>query len=266
MNDNISVKVVFVTPDMARAFLANNPRNRNLNLRSVTTLARAIRNKEWQLNGEAAKISRNGDVLDGQHRFAAIIEAGQGIEMVLVEGLEPETQDTMDSGRKRSTADVFRINGHGNANVLASVTRRAVQWEAGNLKFSNTVQNTTAELKVFLEKNPTLHRSAEIGTTTNTAFADANATVTGTAHHILHNVDQDTAALFFARLKSGAELGVDDPILTLRTRLTRNRTTAKHVPFHLGVALYIRAWNAMREGRTLQVIIHTADEPMIRPI
>lgn len=262
----IKTTIQVVDPERAAELLKSNHQNRNMTSRTVTTLARAMRNGEWTLNGEAIKLAEDGTVLDGQHRLAACVESGVPFETLVVEGLPNEAQNTMDSGRKRTTADMFRINGEGNANVLAATTRRAFQWDAGNLKFANTVTPTTTELWNFKEAHPSLRRSAEVGVSTNTAFGDAGATVTATAHHILHGIDQDTAAVFFARLKTGAGLNEEDPVLTLRNRLTRNRVTGKAVPFHLSLAFYIRAWNAVREGRSLSVIIHTADEPMVLPV
>lgn len=253
-------KLIDVTE--AAALLKRNTRNRNLNAKVVATLTRALANGEWAVNGEAIKISEEGDVLDGQHRLAAIVQSGIPMETLVISGLPVATQDTMDAGRRRTTADVMKINGEDNANVLASVAKRAWQWNQGNTRFTTTSLPTTAEVRATLDKHPVLRRSAEMGVRVNRGYRPANATVTGTAHFLFSDVDQDTTAKFFARLASGAELGEDDPILTLRTRLLRDQVTSKAIPFHQNVAYYIRAWNAVREGRTLAVIIQTAADPL----
>lgn len=262
----MKVSIIDVSPEQAAAWLKSNTRNRNLNARLVADYARQMADGRWHLNGEAVKISEDGVLLDGQHRLAAIVASGFSIEMLVVEGLPSETQDTMDSGRKRTVADVFSINGEGNANVLASVARRAWMWDRGNHKFSNLGSPSAGELSETLERYPSLRRSAEIGVRINSSFRPASATVTGTAHHILTMVSEGDAAEFFARLETGASLKSGHPVLTLRERLVRDRLGVKKVPFHLGVALYVRAWNAVREDRDLMKIQHTAEEPMVLPV
>lgn len=262
----MKVEIMTVTPERASAWLANNHRNRNLNQKTVADLARVMTTGEWALNGEAVKISVDGQLLDGQHRLAAIIESGVSVQMLVVTDLLSWTQDTMDTGRKRTTADVFAIHGEGNTNVLAAVTKRAWMWEQGNHKFANFSTPSTLELIEMLERFPTLRRSAEIGVRVNQEYRAAGASVTGTAHHILHRVDESDAVEFFARLGNGAELPLDHPILTLRRRLQRDRDTGKRHVFHATLGLYIRTWNAIREGRTLGQLIQPPEANMPKPI
>jgi hypothetical protein len=262
----VESKILEVTPEMAAGWLKNNPRNRNLNAKVVDDLARAILQGNWALNGEAIKLSSDGQLLDGQHRLSAIVKSGATVEMLVVTGLEPWTQDTMDTGRKRTTADVLAIHGEGNTNVLAAVTKRVWMLEQGNHKFANFSSPSTLELMETLERFPTLRRSTEIGVRVNSEYRAAGASVTGTAHHILHRVDESDAAEFFARLGTGAELPLEHPLLTLRRRLQRDRDTSKRYVFHATLGLYIRTWNAIREDRTLGQLIQPPEANMPMPV
>lgn len=263
----MKVRIMTVTPEMASVWLKNNPRNRNLNTKTVDDLARAMAAGEWALNGEAVKLSVHDQLLDGQHRLAAVVKSGVAVDMLVVTGLENWTQDTMDTGRKRTTADVFAIHGESLTNVLAAVAKRAWMWEQGNHKFANYSTPSTLELMEMLEQFPSLRRSAEVGVRVNHSYRAAGASVTGTAHHILHRVDQDAAAEFFAKVSSGAGLEPEEhPILTLRKRLQRDRDQNKRYVFHVGVGLYIRTWNAYREGRTLNQIIQPPEASMPMPV
>lgn len=259
---------MIVTPVLAAEWLRLNTKNRNLNARLVNDYARDIANGKWVYNGEAIKRAADGTLLDGQHRLAAIVQSGTTLELLVVEGLDASAQDTMDSGRKRTTADVFSIHGETNVNVLASIARRVWLWDAGNLKFASTQRPSTAELKDVVDKYPSLRRSADIGTRTNHAYRPASATVSGTVHHIVSQIPdaQADVAEFFARMANGADLSNGHPILTLRNRLLRDKSAAKNVPFHQGVGLFFRAWNAYREDRSITMVIHTAEEPMIKPV
>lgn len=262
----MKIDIVNVGPDEAKAYLGANTHNRNMNLKMVAAYARDMKSGAWKANGETVKICEDGRVLDGQHRFAAIVMAGITLELIVISDLPAESQETMDLGRKRTAADALVLRGETNTNVLASVARRVCMWESGNQRFTNNPQPTAAEIIDTLERFPSIRRSADVGTGTNHSYRAANATVTGTAHHILHHVDQDAAAEFFAMLRTGAKLDVDHPVLTLRNRLQRDRDISKSVPFYVNVAYYLRAWNAYRKGQTLTQIIQTADSLIPKPL
>lgn len=262
----MKTSIVTVTPELARVWLKQNDGNRNLNAKTVSAYARAMRRGDWMANGESIKFDSSGRLLDGQHRLAALIEADLSHELLVIEGLSSAAQDTMDSGRKRTTADALSIHGMGNANVLSAVARRAWMWDRGNYKFVNTEIPTTSEVMETIDKYPSLERSAEIGTRTNNSYRPAGATVTGVAHHLFHQMDEGAAAEFFAQLGTGAGLDDGHPVLTLRNRLVRDKVAGKVLTTPLALAYFIRSWNAVREYRTLAVIVHTAAEPMPMPV
>jgi hypothetical protein len=139
-------------------------------------------------------------------------------------------------------------------------------WNQGNYKFSNITAPSTGEILDLITLYPGLRRSADIGQRISTSFRAANASVTGVAHHILGLIDPALAPEFFAQLETGAGLEDGHPVLTLRDRLVRDKVTMKRSPFHQSVAFHFRAWNAVREGRPLTRIIHTAEEPMVLPV
>lgn len=257
-----------ITPELAAKLLQTNTRNRNLNAKTVAAYARAMARGDWMVNGEPFyKMDSDYRLADGQHRLAAVVQAGVTIRgMLVVTGLDPRAQDTMDSGRKRTAADALSIHGMGNANVLSAVARRVWMWDRGNYKFTNTESPSTAEVLEVLSAYPSLARSAEVGTRTNGHYRPAGATVTGVAHHLFHSVEEGLTAEFFAQLATGAGLTEGHPVLTLRSRLVRDKVMGKALTTPLALAYYIRCWNALREDRPLSVIVHTAAEPMPMPV
>jgi len=262
----MKVEILAVTPAMAEAWLKNNPRNRTVSEKLIKAYARDMSEGNWVLNGEAVKVSETGQLLDGQQRLAAVVLAGTTIPMVVVSGLPRQAQDTMDMGRKRSLGDVFAIHGENNYNQLAAITRRAWMWDAGNYRFTTKETPTAQELQATLEKFPSLRRSAEVATRTFVSFRPSSAASTGTAHHILNMVSESDAAEFFARFAVGADLPKDHPILTLRNRLMTDSAARKNNPFHVRVALFIRAWNALREGRELSRLVQGPNDDMPMPV
>lgn len=100
-----------VTPDMARVYLAANETNRPISRSAVNRLKSILAAGEWRYNGEAIKFSKEGKLLDGQHRLTAIAESDVSAELMVVTDLQPEAFATLDQGRKRSGGDVLHVRG-----------------------------------------------------------------------------------------------------------------------------------------------------------
>lgn len=260
------VTIIDVTPAMAAKWLQQNTQNRPISVDRVEKYARDMAAGEWALNGEAVKRALDGTLLDGQQRLTALVKADVTVPMVVVEDLLPEVQDTMDQGRARTVADSLGIHGIKNAPVVASVGRRAWQWDQGNYKFSSQTSPTPAEIRAYIKAHETVHRSAEMAAQVRSSFRVAKQSVVGTAHHVLLGISPDDAALFFAQMTNGAGLEQGHPVLTLRNRFLTDKITGKRNPFHQDVALIFRAWNGVREGRSMARILHTAEEGMIQPL
>lgn len=120
----METKVIELTPSIAKGFLANNSNNRRVRKEQVAKYANDISNGNWLLNGETIKIAENGEVLDGQHRMLAVIKAGKSIVTLLAYGLPNNVFTTIDTGKPRSSSDVFYIDGINNStNVSSAVSK-----------------------------------------------------------------------------------------------------------------------------------------------
>lgn len=263
--DGPVAQTVAVTPALAATWLQRNNHNRNLRPRAVTDYARDMAAGTWRQNGEAIKFAHDGTLLDGQHRLTALIAANATVIMLIVTGLDPATQETMDAGRKRSTADAFGLRGEANAVILASVVKRVWQWDQGDYRFSGNATPTTAECAALLDEHPELRRSAEIAARVHQTFKYLPQSVVGTAHCVFSRIDGAQAVWFFQRLGDGADLQLAHPILTLRTRAMSEAADRRQLPPERHMAYLVRAWNAVREGRTLDRILQAPDAPMPMP-
>ncbi len=96
---------VNVTPPLAEMYLERNGRNRNIRPDVVSNYARDMSAHRWQITGEAIKLDADGNLLDGQHRLRAVIKSGETVTMLVIEGLPPEAQRVMDSGKPRTAGD-----------------------------------------------------------------------------------------------------------------------------------------------------------------
>lgn len=241
--------VVHVTPVMAKEWLNRNTHNRPMRAQKVAEFARDIQAGNWAMNGETIKFDTNGVLLDGQHRLSAIVKADTPVDLLVVTGLDAATQHTMDAGAKRTTADAFKLTDEKHTVLLAAIVRRVWAWERGDFRLSLNVAPTITEAQDFLAANPSLRRSAEIGSRVRGQFKYAPASITGVAHFLFNRISPDDTAFFFVRLGDGAELCAGHPILTLRKRMLSDFEGSKKVFDHAQLATLIRAWNAMRAGQ-----------------
>ena len=102
---NIISKQENITPELAQLYLTTNGVNRKARTSNIRTLSAAIKRGEWQLTHQGIAFSRNGALLDGQHRLMAIIDANIPVQMMVYRNVNEDAFRVMDSGAKRSIAD-----------------------------------------------------------------------------------------------------------------------------------------------------------------
>lgn len=248
-----SYNVVDVTPALAEKWIGQNTHNRNLRESAVLAYARDMRNGNWAENGEAIKFSKDGTLLDGQHRLWAVTESGVTVRMLVVTGLDGDDQETMDAGRKRSLADALHLRGESNSSVLGSVLRRAKMWEQGLYRNSGTYTPTNAECLHFLEAHPETRESTQVAAALRKP-SKLPASVVGLTHWLFTQIDAQDAAWFFDKLGTGANLDQYHPIWTLRRRAELADQSTGRVPEDMLLACVIKAWNAYRDGDQIKVL------------
>lgn len=264
MSELIVPELVTVSPEMASEWLKKNTHNRLIRQKLVDTYARDMAAGRWKVNGESIKLAVDDTVLDGQHRLLAIVKSGVSVEVWVFRGLPADTQATMDSGSRRTTADALDLEGYENASALASIAKRAILWERGEYTFKAAV--TTSEVQEFIVGHPELLRSTEIAVRVRSSFRPLQQSVTGVAHWVLTQVSMEDAPWFFARLGDGAEMSAGHPILVLRQRIVdESLDRSRKASDAQRVAYVIRAWNAVREDRPLTKIIQPPSAPMPMP-
>lgn len=126
----MKVEVKTVTPEIAKGLLLMNKSNRRLEEKRIVRYSEDIKNGKWRTEtGEAIKLSKDGSILDGQHRLHAIIKANIPIDILFIEGLDSNVMPVLDTGKPRSAADVLVINGVKNATKIASLIQGLHHYE-----------------------------------------------------------------------------------------------------------------------------------------
>jgi hypothetical protein len=146
------IDVYDITPEMAKECLSRNTHNRPLSSRQINLLARDMLAGKFLYTGDSIKFDRNNVLRDGQHRLHAIVQSGVTVRMTVVTGLDPETQDVMDTGRKRTAGNAFALAGIPNGNVLAAAARIALLFDAPIRGYGAAFTNS--EILEYVEANP----------------------------------------------------------------------------------------------------------------
>lgn len=248
-----------ITPEIAQQWLAMNTHNRNLRQRVVNGYAADMASGNWVEDGQAIKFSSEGVLLDGQHRLAAIAQSGISIRMLVVRNLSIATQETMDTGAKRTLADVLKLRGEKNYVGLSSALFRVNQWEKGLRKAvasGNDVRPTHRQLLQTLDEHPELRHSVEVAIKTRVQIPISVAPLS-LCHWLFNQINTDDCDFFYGRLGDGVGLMKEDAIYALRRAADLNArgTGTKYNEVHM-IALVIKAWNAYRMGTAVKLLAY----------
>lgn len=251
----VTTELVRVTPEIAQSWLATyNTHNRGLRPNHVEAMSRDMRNGNWQMNGEAIKFALDGTLLDGQNRLSAVVASGATVEMLVVRGLNRESQESMDVGAKRSMADVLKLRGEKNHTDLAAAVRGVALWEMGMVRTKiglTSSKATPAELLETLERHPEIREHIPIVQKLATKFGIPKGI--GAALMVeFYRLNESDAFFFFERLLSGHDHEEGDPIYALREWLIdqskRRATLTPHLRAYQFAAIICKAWNKYQDG------------------
>ncbi|MFI6296790.1 hypothetical protein ACIBEJ_34735 [Nonomuraea sp. NPDC050790] len=261
--DGITYELVHVTPALAERWLHRNLGNRPLRQDVVAKLARDLQAGRFLENGDAIRVSADGDLADGQHRLNAIAESGIAAWMLVVSNLPTEARATVDDGVKRTMADRLSFTGEATPKTLAAVVRRALMWERRS--YANAAyQPSTLESFEFLDQNPDLREAAAAADHYRKARLLSGSTI-GLCWWLFSRIDAGQCTGFFDRLNDGANLPNGHPVLTLRNRLNVLNAQPGRIPFSHTTALTVKAWNYLRDGKELLTIRHAEHEKFPTP-
>lgn len=259
ISNSIKTEVVTITPRLARKLLEQNTNNRDISPGNLAKIKLIMERGEWELNGEAIKIAKNGRILDGQHRLMAAVETATTFSTLIVYGLDDETQETMDSGKSRTIANVLTLRGYKNAARLASIVTSIIREEQWSLKAAATGSTayvvTPKQVVDRLQVEPSLE---ELASNVRPLTALLSGRTAGLLYYVLSSVDADDAQYFFDRLVAGDGMERDNPILVLRNLLMVLKQEKRGVRSQTYVsALVVKAWNKYRLGEPVKQLKFT---------
>lgn len=260
-DDGIRMSIWKITPQVADGLLARNKKNRQVRHSHVTSLAGAMSRGEWITNGEAIKIGIDGALQDGQHRLMAVIESGVTIKCVVIEGLPPIAQETMDNGVKRTMGNVLELRDVPSARSTAAALKAFFDLHGGRLSHAAPLTPSRQQLLAVLEEHPRITDSLPWGERLWSRLRYPKGIATA-LHYVFTQVDPEAADEFYERLAEGTGLEAGNPIHALRRSL-ENDMASRHgrMAARYRTAITIKAWNAWRQHQELRLVKWLTNEP-----
>lgn len=235
-----------LTPAMANQLLELNNINRPISDGHVQRIAKQISDGKWKFNGDTIKIAATGDVLDGQHRCWAVIEAKQAVDTIIVTGIERDAFSTIDTLRKpRSGGDVIALMHQIRyRTVIAGALSWLVRWQRGVLEqFKepiNRIENSDIEA-AFLAHNKGIVRAVERAMIIRRV---ANPSMMAFIYYIAANQNLELAEQMMVALNNPGRLAASHPFYQLRMYLIMGPSRQGRKAPLMTIALTIKALNA----------------------
>lgn len=222
-----------VTIDAATAtrLLNANENNRRLSQTLAVSYARMMETEGgWPYVGDPIRVDKNGRLLDGQHRLRAVELCGVPLIVDIILGLEPETQDVMDTNSTRKAPQQVAMAGIKHAVAAAPAARLLMRWGFND---NPEVETWALASDLYAPARPEVtrwcreHKDA-IEHSAGLAFATFNASgvkpsVAAAVHFRAARIDLFWADKFLYYLRTGEDMSAGNPILSLRNKLVRQK-------------------------------------------
>lgn len=256
-HDVEDIRFMNVSPVIAAKLLSLNTRNRPKRKKDSDDWANQIVAGKWLTTHQGVALDRNMIILDGQHRLEAIVESGETVRMPVCVGLAPEVFDVIDTGRKRSAADVLAMRGETSVYNLAATTRLIYAYDHGLIgRRGSPILGHNDELIAYFNDRATEIRDAlRMASRCYTAF-HAKRTPASVAVYLLYRDVPDTAEVdnFFEGLIIGAELKVTDARWVLRRNFESAFGQTQKREGSEQLALFLKAWAAYMQDEAVRVL------------
>lgn len=274
------VEKVIITPDLAREWLAKVPETqRNRRERQVVMYAQDMAEGRWQDSAAHTPIAFNeaGEMIQGQHRLAAIVKSGVTLQLTVVHGVPTEVVTNLDTGIKRAAGDALAMLGITNGNNIASLIGTYFWWQKD---FKGMPSNALAHaaLTAYAQENNDVLQTVYLHSRRVYSTIDISVSAVGAAMLAVRLAGADTEAMaaFEHVFEHGVSRVEGHPAKTLHTKLLRKARQMADKSGNRGLAyrketvlLYLRAWNNFVDGSAVSnlalpkgnISVHTRIKP-----
>lgn len=234
----IDIHLLKVTPEIAAEFLSRNTAGqRSLSEPNVEKYGADMVTGEWHFTGAPILFNFNNELIDGQHRLKAIIASNEPQILLIIRGVDPDAMVAIDTGRRRSYANILQMRKIKNSSAVAALASRVAHWDMGNYGCRGVPRRTNAKFTSSLPSNAqkdavteryekaygiTFEAAAKFAVNAYAARPGISVSTYALGWTILSGINKDLRELYFHELlvesrdpKSGY------PITALTNRLAR---------------------------------------------
>lgn len=240
-----------ITPELAQELLGSTTiQNRHVNQAKVDRYADLMRRREWSENGESIILDHKDNLMDGQHRLLALIQAGVTLRFVIVRGVAPTVMPTIDVGTARTAANVLHMGGYKNYSTLSAALGWLYRYETSRMMTTAAISGYTPSIaQAMARSHPGMQDSAAFAVSlANVGRAMMRGAPLAFCHYVMADKNQKLAVEFLTSLMDGANIKRGSPLFMLRRALTRVAAGGTPLTPLEAVALTFKAWSATRSG------------------
>lgn len=248
-----------ITPAIAANWLKQNKDNRVMSEARVIMLADDITRGYWKVNGETIKFSKEGALLDGQHRLSAIVKSGKPIISAVMTNLDPDSFDTLDVGMKRTPAQLFAIAGEPHPQLTSAFTNIYIRYKNGLSGLTEKTGRAVSfqQQRRVLRENEDMRETIDLLGGRNMHGVRGGKAVPALIHYLAKKKHGPTAARefvlgVFAPPNEGAEFAMTSPLRHLREILHAPKKRVARWSQEMVLAYYIPAWNGYAENKRMR--------------
>lgn len=234
--------LVNITPQLAKEMLADNAvGQRNPSAVTIDRYESDMLVGAWKFAGDPIRYNEAGNLIDGQHRLAAISVGEVDVLNMVITGLDPDIMSAIDTGRRRSLPDLLNIEQPGikYPKTISGILTRLWYWETADcfyvksLPRSAAASNLASAIPSFASLIDTMHSwQAKVGTSLEQAAIWSHRTYVanpgiapstwGAIYMQLSGFDKDVREAIFTELVGEPRsTSAGYPINALRARLLR---------------------------------------------
>lgn len=254
---DISVSLVYITPEIAEHYLSYNTQNRKESVSSISFLTQQMNKGLFIENGESIVFDKNMKLTDGQHRLMAIIKSGKSYHIPVVKGVNIKSMATYDTGKNRSAADVLSINGFKNANLLSTFIKLINKYEKNGskaskpLSYSRDEQLTNQQILNYCKDNydwlykiildvTNIYVKSEIKVISKSYFCYMV--------YMIGGKNPDQMVYEFMKNIYGLNRTQDTATSYLYSKLYKSKVNKEPLGFYWVLGMTIKAWNYFIDG------------------
>lgn len=193
-----------------RAVLQGEPfiRQRKVSEGHKNNLGQIMKLGHWMLTHQGIGVADDGYLLDGQHRVKTIVETGLTAALTVARNLPNEVFPVIDTGKKRTAAEILGMSGVANANHVASAIR-ILYWYDNETDHKRWFTRALSEKEIrdlLIQEYLTIDESIRLAkNATRGAMLDISLAVVAAVTHIVLRADPRAPIEQFWRTVGGAQ-------------------------------------------------------------